>query len=351
MLDNSRNSRALVVGGAGFVGSNLIRVLIEAGCGSVVVVDNLLSSERDNLPEDSRVELRVGSIADDRVLQALSDDFDYVFHLATYHGNESSIANPLDDHENNLITTLKLFERLKSFRRVRRIVYASTGCALAAKGKEREGPVAEDGLVSLDYDSPYQISKIVGEMYALYYHRHHGLPIARTRFQNVYGPGEVLGAGEWRGTPATIWRNVIPSFVYRAIKNQPLPLYGEGTSTRDFIYVDDVVDGLLRCALTEGAEGDVFNLASGIEVTIRDLAQRINRLTGNTAGLKCLPQRPWDRALHRSGNTAKAAGQLGFEVRVELLDGLQRTIEWTRKNLTRIQACIKRHYAWCRVEF
>ena len=239
-------TRSLVVGGAGFVGSNLVRLLLSEGAERVLVVDNLLSSERENLPDDPRVELVEASIADDEVLTALEDEFDVVYHLATSHGNQSSIANPLEDHENNLITTLKLFERLQRFERIRKVVYSASGCTLAPhEVYEGAEAVSEDGPVPLDLDSPYQISKVVGEFYSVYYHRQHGLPTVRARFQNVYGPGEVLGAGRWRGTPATVWRNVTPTFVYRAVKGLPLQLDNGGVASRDFVYVEDVERGLM----------------------------------------------------------------------------------------------------------
>jgi nucleoside-diphosphate-sugar epimerase len=336
----------LVVGGAGFVGSNLVRRALDDGASRVAIVDNLLSAERANVPEDDRVELRVGSIADDDVLAGLADEYDVVFHLATYHGNQSSIANPIADHDNNLVTTLKLFERLSGFSRLERVVYSSTGCALAEKGDVADaGPVVEDGLIPLDFDSPYQISKIVGEMYALFYGRVYDLPVVRARFQNVYGPGEILGAGEWRGTPATIWRNVVPTFVYRALKGMPLQLHGDGSSTRDFIYVADIVEGLVRCATTEGVAGDVFNLASGRETTVRELAETIIALAGSDAPLEFLPQRDWDRSLHRFGSTEKARAALGFEARVGLEDGLRRTVDWTVEHLALIEHAIGKHDA------
>jgi len=345
-----QGSRALVVGGAGFVGSNLVRRLLAEGAAQVVVVDNLLSSDADNLPPDDRVELRASSIAADGTLAQLDDDFDTTFHLATYHGNESSIADPLADHANNLVTTLKLFERLRHFRRLRRVVYASTGCALAPKGEGPATAVTEDGPVALDFDSPYQISKVAGEMYAIYYHRQHGLPVVRARFQNVYGPGEVLGAGRWRGTPATVWRNVTPSFVYRALRGRPLPVHGDGGSTRDFIYVDDVVNGLLRCATAPAVEGDVFNLASGVEVSILEWAEAINTLAGNEAGIARTPARSWDRSLHRFGSPAKAQARLGFRAAVPSGEGLAQTVNWTRANMTRITDSIARHRAHCAVD-
>jgi nucleoside-diphosphate-sugar epimerase len=238
----------LVVGGAGFVGSNLVRRALALDCRRIVVVDNLLSAERENVPDDPRVELIEGSIADDVVLTRLGDEFDYVFHLATYHGNQSSIANPLADHDNNLITTLKLYEHLKGFRRPRKVVYAASGCTLAPHTFDHAEATAEDGPVPLELDSPYQISKVVGEFYSVYYHSQHGLPTVRARFQNVYGPGEILGAGQWRGTPATVWRNVTPTFVYRALKQLSLTVENGGVATRDFIYVEDIVRGILLCA-------------------------------------------------------------------------------------------------------
>jgi nucleoside-diphosphate-sugar epimerase len=335
-------STALVVGGAGFVGGNLTRELLSRDVARAVVVDNFLSAERDNVSDDARVELVEGSIADDAVLDGLADEFDYVFHLATYHGNQSSIADPLADHENNLITTLKLFERVTEFERLRKLVYAASGCTLAPHTYGAAEAVTEDGDVPLDLDSPYQISKVVGEFYAVYYHRQHDLPTVRARFQNVYGPGEILGAGRWRGTPATVWRNVTPAFVYRALKGMPLLLENEGSASRDFIYVGDIVEGLLRCA-TNGEPGDVYNLAAGEETSIRELAETINRLTGNEAGVELLPARDWDRSGHRFGSTEKARRELGFEASVDLEDGLRRTVEWTRANIDRIDACVARH--------
>jgi UDP-glucose 4-epimerase len=335
--------RLLVVGGAGFVGSGLVRLLLAEGAEHVLVVDNLLSSERENLPDDPRVELVEASIADDEVLASLEDELDVVYHLATYHGNQSSIANPLEDHANNLVTTLKLYERLKGFKRLRKVVYSASGCTLAPhEVYEGAEPVTEDGGVPLDLDSPYQISKVVGEFYSVYYNREHGLPTVRARFQNVYGPGEVLGAGEWRGTPATIWRNVTPTFVYRALKGLPLRLDNGGVASRDFVYVDDVARGLLACA-ESGTPGDVYNLASGVETAIRRLAELIVELSGSSSELEIAPRRPWDHSIMRFGSPKKAQRELGFEAQTPLEEGLRSTIEWTRENLDFIHRCVAKH--------
>jgi nucleoside-diphosphate-sugar epimerase len=334
----------LVTGGAGFVGSNLVKTLLTGQVNKVTIVDNLLSAEKTNIPADSRVDFRQGSIADDRILNDIDDEYDYIFHLSTYHGNQSSMHNPLADHENNTLTTLKLLEHIRSFKKVRKWVYSAAGCAVAEKTYDDASATSEDAPISISMDSPYSISKIIGEFYAVYYHNHHNLPTVRARFQNVYGPGEILGAGQWRGTPATVWRNVTPTFIYKALHGESLPLEGGGETSRDFIFVDDIVKGLLLCA-EKGHPGDVYNLASGVETTIKELATLINDLTGNLAPLNLLPRRNWDHSGKRFGSTTKSKQELGFDASIKVRDGLRITIDWTRQNLETINRCIAKHSA------
>ena len=332
----------LVVGGAGFVGSNLVGMLLQGEPAQVVVIDNLLSSERENLPASLKIEFVQGSIADDSVLASIADTFDYVFHLATYHGNQSSIADPLADHENNTLTTLKLMNHMKEFKRLKKVVYSSAGCSVAKKTFDPTEAVREDDPITLEQDSPYSMSKIFGEFYAVYFHRQYKLPTVRARLQNVYGPGEVLGAGQWRGTPATVWRNVTPTFIYKALAGLPLPVENKGIATRDFIFVDDICRGLLACA-SSGKPGDVYNLATKVETSIYDLATTINELAGNTAGIAYQPARPWDHSGRRFGSTEKAQRELGFTAETPLRDGLARTLSWTRSNLLFIERCMDKH--------
>jgi len=341
-VDTFKGQKLLVIGGAGFVGSNLVRALLSAAADTVVVIDNLLSSERVNIPTASEVTFIEGSITDDHILASLEDDFDYVFHLATYHGNQSSIHDPLADHANNTLTTLKLYERIKTFRKVKKVVYTSAGCAVAAKTFDEVHAAMEDAPISLYHDSPYQISKIIGEFYSNYYFTQYQMPVVKARFQNVYGPGEILGAGQWRGTPATVWRNVVPTFIYKALHDLPLPVENEGVATRDFIYVDDVCLGLIACAL-RGKAGDVYNIASGKETSIRALASLINEITNNEAPIAYLPRRDWDHAGRRFGSTEKAQREVGFRAQIALRKGLSKTVEWTQKHLSLIQQCMDKH--------
>lgn len=342
MVNNFLGSRVLVVGGAGFVGSNLVHQILEQDPREIIVVDNLLSSDVSNIPSDSRVRFVFGSITDDQILRNLPDDLDYAFHLACYHGNQSSIANPLADHDNNTLTTLKLFERLKDIKSLKKVVYAAAACAVAEKTYDTPTATTEEQAVTLYHDSPYSISKIIGELYGNYYFERHQLPFVKARFSNVYGPREILGAGQWRGTVHTVWRNVTPTFIWRSLNGEALPLDNGGNASRDFIFVEDMARGLMACAL-KGEPGEIYNLATGKETSILELATLINQFTENKTPLDLRPARDWDRSGKRFASTEKAKNILGFEAQVSISDGLERTVNWTKTNQDLIQRSIKKH--------
>lgn len=340
---NLNNSKILIVGGAGFVGSNLCHyILKQHDPNEIWIVDNLLSSDIINVPIDHRVKFVFGSITEEKVLKQLPNELDVVFHLACYHGNQSSIADPIADHDNNTLTTLKLFERLIEISTIKKVVYAAAGCAVAEKTFDDAKPTSEDAPVSLFHDSPYSISKLIGEMYGNYYFQKYSLPFVKARFQNVYGPREILGAGRWRGTVHTVWRNVIPTFIWKSIHGEALPLDNGGNASRDFIYVEDMARGLVACA-EKGEPGEAYNLASGVETTIGDLARTINILTGNTTPVDLRPARDWDRSGRRYGSTEKSREKLGFTANVDIEDGLFKTVEWTKVNLDVIRKTISNH--------
>lgn len=341
-MNTISNAKILVVGGAGFVGSNLVNKLLEHDTNEIIIVDNLLSSEKENIPKSSKVHFIHGSVTKDDILKQIPHDIHYAFHLSTYHGNQSSIADPIADHENNTYTTLKLYHQLKDFKQLKKVVYSSAGCVVAEKTFDQAKATTEDTMPSLFLDSPYQISKLIGEFYSNYYYKQYGLPVVKARFQNVYGPREILGAGDWRGTPNTVWRNVIPSFIYRGLKKMPLTIDNGGIATRDFIYAEDIANGLIACAIN-GKASENYNLASGEETCIKDLAELINQLTVNPAPLELKPKRDWDNSGKRYGSIEKAVNDIGFKAQFSLKEGLEKTIAWTKENMTSIEQCINKH--------
>jgi nucleoside-diphosphate-sugar epimerase len=336
------DKKILVVGGAGFVGSTLVRQVLKQKPSEIIVIDNLISADISNVPLDPKIRFINRSITDEQALSCVPDDLDFVFHLACFHGNQSSIEDPIADHQNNTLTSLKLFERLRSVEGLKKVVYAAAGCAVAEKTYGDAEATTEDAPVNMFQDSPYSISKLVGEFYGNYYFTRHGLPFVKARFQNVYGPGEILGAGQWRGTPHTVWRNVVPTFVFRALNGQPLQLDNGGDVSRDFIFVEDIARGLMRCALA-GQPGEAYNLATGQETTIKDLAETINVLTMNKAPVDLRPARDWDSSGRRFGDPKKARNELGFEASVRITEGVKRTVKWTTENMDLIQSCMAQH--------
>lgn len=342
MSQGFAGQNVVVVGGAGFVGSNLVRQILAQEPRKLTIVDSFLSSDPVNVPDHPAVSVIADTIASDRVLNSFDRDIDYVFHLACYHGNQSSIHDPIADHDNNTLTSLKLFDHLKGINTLKKVVYSAAGCAVAEKTFDGAHATSEDAPISLFHDSPYSISKLIGEMYGNYYFARFGLPFVKARFQNVFGPGEILGAGRWRGTAATVWRNVTPTFIWKALAGEELPVENGGIASRDFIFVDDIAKGLMACAL-RGEPGEIYNLGSGTETSIRQLAERINALTGNATPIGLKPPRDWDRSGQRFAAVDKAREKLGFTAEVGHEEGLRRTIAWTQANRDTIIRCMMQH--------
>jgi nucleoside-diphosphate-sugar epimerase len=249
----------VITGGAGAIGSRLVARLLRDGARSVAVVDDLSSGYPWLLPDDPRVRLIRGDVCDIASL-GIEAESPAVFHLAAFFANQNSVDHPLDDLHTNGQGTLSVL-MWAAARRARRLVYASAGCSIAGHGID--APIREDMPVSLDLDTPYQITKAFGEFYCNYFKEQ--VSTVRCRFFNSYGPGEVPGR----------YRNVIPNFIWLALHDEPLVITGTGEETRDFIFVDDLVDGLVRAATTPAAHGGAFNLGTGVQTRVIDLARAI----------------------------------------------------------------------------
>jgi UDP-glucose 4-epimerase len=319
-----KGKNVLVTGGAGCVGSNLTKVLIKAEAAKIIVLDDLSASARWNIPSTPTVTFIQGSILDEESLKrAFATRPDFVFHLAAHFANQNSVDNPETDQLVNGLGTLKVLEH-SHLAGVKKFVFASSGCSVY--GSQAPLPLKED-FVSLHLDTPYQITKLLGELYCNFFYNHYKLPVAIARYFNVYGPGEIPGA----------YRNVIPNFIWWAIHRQPLPITGTGEETRDFTFVDDIIAGTLLLGAVPEAVGGVFNLASETETPIKDVAAMVNEITGNGKGVKIVPRRDWDKITRRRASIEKARRVLGYESRTPLPDGIKKVYDWIVENRSQIE--------------
>jgi nucleoside-diphosphate-sugar epimerase len=265
-----------------------------------------------------------GSILDDKALkQAFSLKIDYVFHLAAHFANQNSVDNPETDLLVNGQGILKVLQ-YAHLAKVTRLVFASSGCSVY--GSQAPLPLKED-FVSLHLDTPYQITKLLGELYCNFFHNYYSLPVAIARYFNVYGPGEIPGA----------YRNVIPNFIWWALHKKPLPITGTGEETRDFTFVEDIVDGTLRLGVVPEAIGDAFNLASNKETRIADIASMVNAITGNESGIEMAARRDWDKITKRRASIDKASKVLGYQPEMNISEGIKKVYEWIIQNRDRIE--------------
>ena len=319
-----KDEKILVTGGAGAIGANLTKALAEAGAAMVIVLDDLSSSERWNVPSLPNVLFVEGNILDEEKLKRVFfEEPKYVFHLAAFFANQNSLDHPEKDLLINGLGTLKVL-RYSQLVKVKRFTYASSGCSIY--GSESPLPLREE-FMSLHLSSPYQITKMLGELYCNFFYHHYGLSIVRTRFFNSYGPGEIPGQ----------YRNVIPNFIYWAMRKQTLPITGTGEETRDFTYVGDIVDGLLRAGYFEEAISEDINLASGKETKIIDLANLINKLTGNNSGLRFGERRKWDTKDRLLASIDKAKKLINYEPKTPFEEGVKNTIGWFKENWHNIE--------------
>lgn len=322
-LERYGGKTILVTGGAGLIGSNLVRRLAELDAKKILVLDDLSSAVRWNIPDAPNVVFIQGDVADEVLLKrAFFDRPDFVYHLAAHFANQKAIDYPEENLRVNGLGTLKLLQ-YSLLSNVKRFVFASSGCS--AYGSRAPVPLKED-FITLHLDTPYQIHKLLGEYYCNFFYDHWGLPTVRLRLFNVYGPGGLPGR----------YKNVIPNFMYMAHQGRPLTVMGSGQETRDFTYIDDLVDGLLRGGVFEEAIGQEMNLGSGVETMSLDLANLVNQVSANSAGLTFIDLRDWDHGTRRLASIEKAKTLLGYNPQTTLNEGLGRVNEWFVKNKHRI---------------
>jgi UDP-glucose 4-epimerase len=305
--------KVLVTGGAGFIGSHLADRLVDASH-DVVVLDNFSTGRTRNLLHSHgrpNFQLVKGDIR--RIPPSLVKKLrrvERVCHFAAATSVQQSIRDPLFTTEVNVVGTLNVLKAAKALK-PERIVFASSA---AVYGRPRRFPISE--TASISPISPYGASKAASELYLGSFEENHGIEAVSLRYFNVYGP---------RQTPGQ-YAGVISIFAKRALLQQPLKVFGDGRQTRDFIFVSDVVDATIA-ALEKTPKNRTFNIASGNEITVLELAKIIQRITGSRSELDFCPPRTGD--ITRSvADTARARDELGFKTRTSLDDGLSATIRW-----------------------
>lgn len=321
-----REATIIITGGGGAIGSNLTKQLTQYDVEEIVIVDNFSSGYQWLLPDHEDITIIQGNVLNEEKLKrAFKKNPDYVFHLAAHFANKNSVDHPETDLEINGMGTLRTLQ-LAHLTGVERFVYASSGCGVY--GGDAEVPYEEDDL-TIRHDTPYQVTKQLGEMYTYYFHQLYNLPIVNARFFNSFGPGEVPGE----------YRNVIPNFYYWAKQGQKLPITGDGTETRDWTYVGDIVDGLLRMAVVEDAIGEPFNLATGKDTQVIEMAEKIADRVNNAVGIEYYDRREWDNKTQIVGSIEKSQRVLGYEPQTSFDEGLDQVHDWFEDNWEQINEC------------
>jgi len=319
----------LVTGGAGAIGSNLVIALSElvGDNGMIIVLDNLSAIKGDkpiDLPSLSNMMFVNGDIRSDiDIKRVFRERPTIVYHLAAFFANQNSVDYPETSANVDVQGIIKLLD-LAQYTNVEKFIYASSGCAIY--GSYGKMPLKED-FISMHLTTPYQINKMAGEMYSNFYFHHYGLKTVNCRFFNSFGPGEVPGQ----------YRNVIPNFVYWSMKKKSLPLTGTGDETRDFTYVLDLVQGLLKAAYYENAVGKAFNLASGRETKIKDMIKMVNEATENSTSITQFPARKWDTKKRLLASIELADKLIDYKPITKFEDGLKENMKWFNLNWDEIQ--------------
>jgi nucleoside-diphosphate-sugar epimerase len=306
--------RYLVTGGAGFIGSNIVDELIRRGH-DVVVLDDLSTGKEANLKGvRNKVDFRAGSITDLETVQSACRGMDYVVHLAARTSVPKSVVDPIETNRVNIDGTLNVLVAARDAE-VRRFVYAASS---SAYGETPTLPKVE--TMPPEPISPYGITKFVGELYAQVFGRVYGLENASVRYFNVFGP---------RQDPTSQYSGVLSRFMLAVIEGEPPVVYGDGEQSRDFTYIDNVVDETLRACEASGASGKSFNGGTGARITLNEVLKLLEKITGKKIQAKYEPPRAGD-IRDSQADISLARNVLGYEPRVLFEEGLKRTWEWYR---------------------
>jgi len=304
---------ALVTGGAGFIGSHIASALIHQGA-RVRIIDDLSTGHRENVAEiGGDVDFIQASLTDSKALSRALQDVELVFHEAAIPSVPRSVAKPTETHEASVNATFSLLLAARD-QKIRRLVYAASS---SAYGDQPELPKRED--LRPDPLSPYAVAKLVGEYYCQVFSRVYGLETVSLRYFNVFGP---------RQDPGSQYSGVISRFMDALLNAEQPIIYGDGEQSRDFTYISNVVDANLRAAESGAAVGQVINIANGERVTINQVFEKVQKLTGRTdVQPEYAPARTGD-VRDSLADLTLGRSLLGYSPKVGLEEGLSLTLDW-----------------------
>jgi nucleoside-diphosphate-sugar epimerase len=319
MLRSKINNMAdsyLVTGGAGFIGSHLVRRLVIEGAG-VRVVDNLSTGHFDRIADlTDEVEFLNGDLAKASVTDQAVKNIDYVFHQAALPSVQRSVSDPLETNRANVTATLNLLESCRMVK-IRRFVYAASSSAYG----DTEVLPKHEALPAVPL-SPYALQKFIGERYCKLYYDLYGLQTVSLRYFNVFGPDQ---------DPASEYSAVIPKFASRLLADQQLVVFGDGEQSRDFTYIDNVVEANLAALHARDAPGKVINIGYGKQTTLNRIIEILQGILGIQADVEYRPARSGD-VRHSLADITLARNVLGYDPKIGLEQGLKRTIEAFKSN-------------------
>jgi nucleoside-diphosphate-sugar epimerase len=308
---------ALVTGGAGFIGSHIASALASAGA-RLRIIDDLSTGYRENLEAiKGEIDFVHASLADEKSLRKALEGVELVFHEAAIPSVPRSIENPRQTHIASVESTFSLLLASRD-RKVRRLVYAASS---SAYGDQPVLPKVENMLP--EPLSPYAVAKLVGEHYCQVFTRVYGLETISLRYFNVFGP---------RQDPSSQYSGVISRFISALLGGERPVVYGDGEQSRDFTYIDNVVDANLKAAESARGIGEVINVANGARITLNQLLEELKVLTGKSDVVADYREPRAGDVKHSLADISRARSLLGFEPRVDLRTGLQLTIDWWRKS-------------------
>ncbi|HET6387202.1 MAG TPA: NAD-dependent epimerase/dehydratase family protein [Armatimonadota bacterium] len=311
-LQSYDGARVVVTGGLGFVGSNVSRALVKAGA-RVTVLDDGFTGRAENLG-GAPVEIVTGSVTDPETLRKVIHGAQYVFHLACRNIIVST-REPFEDCQVNTVGTVNALLASRDAG-VTRVVYASSA---SVYGNPPRIPVTEDDPTSLL--SPYAASKFAGECFCQAYYESFNLPVTSLRYSNVYGTMQ---------RPDNPYCGVVSKFMDAALKGEPLRIFGDGEQTRDFTYIDDVVDATLLTGISPRAEGQAYNVATGREISVNRLAEMVASVSGVVCRIERAPKRDIDTIRRRVLSAERIRHDLRWSAQVGMEEGLERTFDWLR---------------------